>query len=72
MLGEHRARVVSDTPFDLHGVRYHDVTLAFEDGTQETARLGPEAVPDALQPGEVVLATRVANMVISLRRDGAG
>jgi hypothetical protein len=37
-------------------------------GTSETARLGPEAVPEGLRQGETVLAMRAANMVISLRR----
>jgi hypothetical protein len=32
------------------------------------ARLGPESVPENLQPGEVVLAMKVSNMVVSLRR----
>jgi len=34
----------------------------------ERARLGPEGVPERLQPGEKVLATRAANMIVSLRR----
>jgi hypothetical protein len=68
MLGEQEATVVEVKPFGLHGVTYYDVTLAFPDRTVENARLGPEAVPEQLQPGEKVLATRAANMVISLRR----
>ena len=68
MLGEQEAIVVEVAPFGLHGVTYYDVTVSFADRTVERARLGPEAVPDQLQPGERVLATRVANMVISLRR----
>ena len=68
MLGEQEATVVDVTPFGLHGMTYYDVTVAFPDRTVERARLGPEGVPSGLQPGERVLATRVANMVISLRR----
>ena len=68
MLGEQDAVVQEVRPFDLHGVVYRDVTIAFPDGSTETARLGPEAVPDDLRAGERVLATRVANMVISVRR----
>ena len=68
MLGEQDATVVEVTPFGLHGVTYYDVTVRFPNGTVETARLGPEGVPEGLQAGERVLATRVANMVISLRR----
>ncbi len=68
MLGDQEAIVLEVRPFDLHGVTYHDVTVTFPDQTVEQARLGPEGVPANLQPGERVLATRVANMVISLRR----
>jgi hypothetical protein len=68
MLGEQEAMVVEVTPFGLHGVTYYDVTVAFPDRTVEQARLGPEAVPDGLRPGDRVLATRAANMVISIRR----
>lgn len=68
MLGEGEAVVIEVRPFDLHGVTYYDVTLQFPDGSTEGARLGPEAVPEDLRAGERVLATRVANMVISLRR----
>ena len=55
-------------PFDLHGVTYYDVAVEFPDRTVVQARLGAEGVPDGLQRGERVLATRVANMVVSLRR----
>jgi hypothetical protein len=68
MMGETEAVVVEIRPFDLHGVTYHDVTIAYPNDRVETARLGPESVPDQLRAGEKVLATRVANMVISLRR----
>ena len=68
MLGEHDAVVLDVTPFRLHGVTYYDVTVVYADQSVEQARLGPEAVPDGLQRGEGVLATRVANMVVSLRR----
>jgi hypothetical protein len=68
MLGEQEAVVLAVTPFDLHGVTYYDVTVTVPDSTVENARLGPEGVPDGLEQGERVLARRVANMVISLRR----
>jgi hypothetical protein len=67
-MGEQEAMVVGVKPFGLHGVPYNDVTVEFPDRTVEQARLGPESVPDGLRPGEPVLATRAANMVISLRR----
>ena len=68
MIGEQEAVVVEVKPFGLHGVTYYDVSVMFADRTVESARLGPEGVPDDLEQGERVLATRVANMVISLRR----
>ncbi len=68
VLGEQTAIVLDVRPFGIHGVTYFDVTVGFPDRTVEHARLGPEGIPDGLQPGEEVLATRVGNMVISLRR----
>jgi hypothetical protein len=68
VLGEQEALVVDVRPFELHGVTYQDVTVAYRDRSVEHARLGPEGVPDGLQPGEQVLVTKVANIVISLRR----
>lgn len=68
MLGEVEAEVLDVKPFNLHGVTYQDVTIAYRDRSVDHARLGPEGVPENLQPGEVVLATKVANMVVSLRR----
>ncbi len=67
-MGDVEAVVVEVKPFDLHGVRYHDVTIAYPDRRVDTARLGPEGVPDDLRPGEQVLVTRVANMVVSIHR----
>lgn len=68
MMGEQEATVVAAKPFELHGVTYYDVAVRFADQSVEQARLGPEGVPVGIQPGDRVLATRVANMVISLRR----
>lgn len=68
MMGELEAVVVKITPFNLHGVMYSDVTIVYKDRTVDEARLGPEGVPEHLEAGEAVLATRVANMVVSLRR----
>jgi acetyl-CoA carboxylase beta subunit len=68
MLGEQEALVLEVTPFQLHGVTYYDVTVGFPDRTVVQARLGAESVPDGLQPGEQVMATRAVNMVVSLRR----
>jgi hypothetical protein len=68
VLGEQEAVVAGVKPFDLHGVTYYDLALQFTDGNTQTARLGPEAVPDGLKVGERVLVTMAANMAVSVRR----
>jgi hypothetical protein len=68
MMREEEAVVVEIKPFNVHGVNYQDVTVAYRDRSVDHARLGPESVPENLQPGDVVLAMRVSNMVVSLRR----
>jgi hypothetical protein len=67
-MGEQEAVVLEVKPFNLHGVMYQDVTVTYPDRSVDNARLGPEGVPDDLKAGEMVLATRVANMLISVRR----
>jgi hypothetical protein len=68
MLGEQEAMVLDVKPFLLHGVTYYDVTVAYRDRSVDHARLGPEAVPENLSPGEAVLAMKAVNMIVSLRR----
>lgn len=68
MLGERPATVTEARAFDLHGVTYHDVALAFEDGAATSARLGPEAVPETLQAGDRVVVTMAAGLVLSIRK----
>ncbi len=68
MMGEQEAIVLELRPFHLHGVTYYDVAVVFRDRTVERSRLGPEGVPDGLEEGDQVMATRVGSMVVSLRR----
>jgi hypothetical protein len=68
MLGEQEVVVLDVKPFGLHGLTYYDVTVGFPDRTVEHTRLGPEGVPERLQAGEQVVATRAANIIVSLRR----
>lgn len=68
VLGEQEGVVLEIRPIDLHGLTYYDLTVGFQGKSAEHARLGPEGVPEGLQKGERVLATRVANMIIELRR----
>lgn len=68
MLGELEAVVLEVSSVAIHGQPYVDVTLGFQDRTTDRSRLGPESVPDGLEEGERVLVTRVANIVVSVRR----
>jgi hypothetical protein len=68
VVGDQEAVVTEVRPFDLHGVTYYDLALLFPDKSTHSARLGPESVPDAIQAGDAVLVTMVANMVVSVRR----
>ena len=72
MMGELEAVVLEVQPVSIHGLGFVDLTLGFADRTTDRARLGPEAVPEDLQQGERVLATKVANIVISVRRRADG
>lgn len=66
--GDEEALVLEVQPFEVHGLTYYDVTVAFRDRSIAQARLGPEAIPEKLERGERVLASRVAGMLISLKR----
>ena len=70
MVGDREAVVTEVKPFDLHGVTYYEAyeALIFSDGSTQSARLGPEGVPDGLKAGDRVLVTMARNMVVSLRR----
>lgn len=72
MMGEQDAVVLEVRPVSIHGQAFVDLTLGFPDRTTERSRLGPEAVPEDLRQGERVLATKVANIVISVRRPDSG
>jgi hypothetical protein len=68
VLGEREAVVVEVKSWDVHGVGYVDVTVAYPDRVLETARLGPESIPGDLQAGEQVLVSRAVNMIVAIRR----
>jgi hypothetical protein len=68
VLGEQEAMVIEVKPWDVHGVGYIDVTVAYRDRSVETARLGRESVPDDLEAGDEVLVDRAVNMIVGLRR----
>jgi hypothetical protein len=71
MLGEVEALVVDVRPFDVHGVGYVDVTVAYRDRSTATARLGQESVPADLVVGEQVVVRVVANMIVAVERASA-
>jgi hypothetical protein len=72
MTGEVDVQVIDVRRLDVHGVVYVDVALRYPDGTTDSGRLGSEAIPEDLRAGERVLAMRIANMIVSIRRpDGS-
>ena len=68
VLGEQEAMVIEVRPWDVHGVGYIDVTVAYRDRSVETARLGRESVPPDLAAGDEVLVSKAVNMIIGLRK----
>jgi hypothetical protein len=68
MLDEREALVVEVRPWDVHGSRFVDVTLAYPDRRVETARLGGESVPTDLQAGERVVVRLVMATIVEVRR----
>ena len=68
VLGEREALVVEVKAWDVHGVGYVDVTVAYRDRSVETARLGRESVPDGLAAGDEVLVSTAVNVIVGIRR----
>ena len=68
MLGEQLALVMDLKAWDVHGVGYVDLTVAYKDRSVETARLGAESIPDGLAVGEEVLVSKAVNMIVAVRR----
>jgi hypothetical protein len=68
VLGEREALVLEVKAWDVHGVGYVDVTVAYRDRSLETARLGRESVPADLAAGDEVLVSTAANMIVGIRR----
>ena len=68
MFGDRDAVVRDVRPWEVHGVPYVDVTVSYEDGSSEVARLGVESVPADLGVGDRVAVRRAVNMIVSIRR----
>ena len=68
VFGDREAIVREVRPWEVHGVPYVDVTVAYEDGSAEVARLGVESIPEDLAVGERVVVGRAVNMIVSIRR----
>jgi hypothetical protein len=71
MFGDQPALVIDLKTWDVHGVAYVDLTVAYKDRTVETARLGAESIPDGLVAGEEVLVSKAVNMIVGVRRASA-
>jgi hypothetical protein len=68
VLGDREALVREVRAVDLHGARFVDVTVVYDDGVLETARLGVESVADDLQVGDRVIVSRAVNMIVAIGR----
>ncbi|MGH2636438.1 MAG: hypothetical protein ACRDHU_09895 [Actinomycetota bacterium] len=68
MLGDREAVIREIRHVDVHGSRFVDVTVAYEGGALETARLGVESVPGDLEAGQRVVVARAVNMIVAIRR----
>jgi hypothetical protein len=68
VLGEREAIVRDVRGLDVHGSKYVDVTVGYQDGVLETARLGTESIPENLEVGERVMVSRAVNMIVGIRR----
>lgn len=60
--------VIEVRGWDVHGVGYIDVTVAYRDRSVETARLGRESVPPDLAAGDEVVVSKAVNMIVGLRK----
>jgi hypothetical protein len=68
VFGDREAIVREVRPWEVHGVPYVDVTVGYEDGSTDVARLGVESIPQDLSAGERVVVSRAVNMIVSIRR----
>jgi hypothetical protein len=68
VLGQREGVVREIRPVEIHGSRHVDVTVAYPDGSAESARLGAESVPEGLAAEERVLVSRAVNMIVAIER----
>jgi hypothetical protein len=68
VLGDQLALVVDLKWWDVHGVAYVDISVAYKDRSVETSRLGGESVPEGLAVGDEVLVSKAMNMIVAIRR----
>jgi hypothetical protein len=68
VFGDREGVVRAVRPWEVHGVPYIDVTVAYADGSVETARLGVESVPEDLAIEDRVTVSRAVNMIVAIRR----
>jgi hypothetical protein len=68
MPGDREAAVTGSNRSTSTASPIYDLALIFSDGSTQSARLGPEGVPDRLKRRDPVLVTMAANIVVSLRR----
>ncbi len=70
LFGSHAGAILAAQPVDIHGTRLLDVRYVLDtDPTPRSARLGLEAVSDALRPGDRVIIHLLMNVVTRIDRE---
>ena len=67
MLGDRDAIVLEVRRFDIHGAGFVDVTVAFQDRSTASARLGAESVPSEIAVGDRVTVSMAMSMIVAIR-----
>ena len=70
LFGSHAGQVVATQPIDIHGTRMLDVTYQLDGETEpRAARLGLEALPGMLHPGDRVVVHLLMNVATRIERE---
>ena len=70
LFGPRPGTIMAVQPVDIHGTRMFDVVYRLDgEGTPRSARLGVEAIPGAVQPGDQVVVHLLMNVATRIEQD---
>ena len=70
LFGPQAGVIVTVQPIDIHGTRMLDVVYRIDGEAQvRSARLGPEVLPNSLQPGDRVIVHMLMNVATGIDLD---